>query len=126
MTEETAGQRLQTPRGQITQLTARAEELADTIGAEPAPPPAGVIERLQTHLADVMTGGTPGERKAAIEAFVAEIRITDEGVIPVFRIPGPHTPIPDTGGRGGADEVTRTGDPVRAMVRSVGRQGLEP
>ncbi len=39
MTEETAGQRLQTLRGEITQLTARAEQLADAIGAEPAPPP---------------------------------------------------------------------------------------
>jgi site-specific DNA recombinase len=73
-----------------------------------------------------MTGGTPAERKAAIEACVGEIRITDEGVIPVFRIPGPHIPIPDTGDHSGAVEVTRTGDPVRAMVRSVGRQGLEP
>jgi site-specific DNA recombinase len=40
MTEETAGQRLQTLRGEITQLTARAEDLAGTIGAEPTPPPA--------------------------------------------------------------------------------------
>jgi site-specific DNA recombinase len=69
---------------------------------------------------------TPGERKAAIETFVAEIRITDEGVIPVFRIPGPYTPIPDTGDRGGADEVTRTAEPVRAMARSVELRGLEP
>jgi site-specific DNA recombinase len=35
MTEQTAGQRLQTLRGQITQLAARAEELAAAIGAEP-------------------------------------------------------------------------------------------
>ena len=125
MAEETAGERLQALRGEITQLTVRAEELADAIGAEPAPPPPSVIERLQTYLAGVMTGGTPGERKAAIEAFIAEIRITDEGVIPVFRIPGPHTPIPDTSD-GGADDITRTGDPVRAMGRSVGRLGLEP
>ena len=126
MTEETAGQRLQTLRGEITQLTARAEELADAIGAEPAPPPPGVIGRLQTYLVDVMTGGTPGERKAAIEAFIAEIRLTEAGVIPVFRIPGPHTPIPDTSNHGGADEVTRTCEPVRAMGRSVGPVGLEP
>ncbi len=73
-----------------------------------------------------MTGGTPGERKAAIEAFIAEIRLTEAGVIPVFRIPGPHTPIPDTSNHGGADEVTRTCEPVRAMGRSVGPVGLEP
>jgi site-specific DNA recombinase len=45
MTEETAGQRLQTLRGEITKLTARAEELADAIGAEPALPPPDVIVR---------------------------------------------------------------------------------
>jgi len=38
MTEETAGQRLQTLRGEITQLSAHAEQLADAIGTEPAPP----------------------------------------------------------------------------------------
>jgi site-specific DNA recombinase len=72
-----------------------------------------------------MTGGTSGERKAAIEAFIAEIRLTEAGVVPVFRIPGPQTPIPDTSNHDGADEVTRTCEPVRAMGRSVGRVGLE-
>lgn len=72
-----------------------------------------------------MTGGTQAERKAAIEAFVAEIRLTEEGVIPVFRIPGPRTPIPDSD-PGEAGQTTPTGDPVRAMVRSVGPVGLEP
>jgi hypothetical protein len=32
-------------------------------------------------------GRLKAERKAAIEALVAEIRVTDEGLIPVFRIP---------------------------------------
>ncbi len=118
MTEETAGQRLQTLRREITQLTARAEELVDAIGTEPAPPSPGVIEQLQTYLAGVMTGGTQAERKAAIEAFVAEIRLTEEGVIPIFRIPGPCTPIPDSD-PSEAEQTTPTGDPVRAMGRSV-------
>lgn len=126
MTEETVGQRLQVLRGEIIQLTARTDELTDTIGTEPAPPPPGLIEQLQAHLGNVITGGTPAERKAAIEAFIAEIRITEEGVIPVFRIPGPHTPIPGTSHSSGAEETTPTGDPVRAMGWSVGPVGFEP
>lgn len=81
-----------------------------------------VAVQLQTYLADTIASGTPAERKAAIEALVAEVRVTEEGVIPVFRIPEPNTPIP-----GGGGTATISGaEPVRAMVRSVGRQGLEP
>jgi site-specific DNA recombinase len=106
MTEETAGQRLTTLRMETTQLTARAAELEDALGSEPTAPPPGVIERLQAHLADILASGTPGERKATIEALVAEIRLTEEGVIPVFRIPGPHTPIPEAPGTSEAGETT--------------------
>jgi site-specific DNA recombinase len=90
------------------------------MGSEPTPPPPGTIERLHTYLADTIASGTPAERKAAIEALVAEVRVTEEGVIPVFRIPGPRTPIP------GGNDTTAATEPVRAMVRSVGRLGLEP
>jgi site-specific DNA recombinase len=116
MDDATAGDRLKKLRGEIAQLTARADELSDTMGSEPAPPAPGTIERLQAYLADAITSGTPTERKAAIEALIAEIRITEEGVIPVFRIPGPHTPIP---GHDGTTTIAGT-EPVRAMVRSVG------
>jgi len=73
MTEETAGERLTALRMEITQLTARAAELHDTLATEPAAPPPAVIEHLQTYLTTVITSGTPGERKTAIEALVAEI-----------------------------------------------------
>ena len=59
--------------------------------------------------------------KAAVEALIAEIRITGEGIIPVFRIPGPRSPIP-----GETSTTSTSAVPVRAMVRSVGRVGLEP
>jgi site-specific DNA recombinase len=122
MDEESAGDRVKKLRSEIAQLTARAEELADAMGSEPAAPPPGTIERLQAYLADAITSGSANELKAAIEALIAEIRITEEGVIPVFRIPGPRTPIP---GGDGAATITGT-EPVRAMVRSVGPVGLEP
>ncbi len=126
MTEEAAGQRLTTLRMEITQLTVRAAELEDALGSEPTGPPPGVIERLQTHLTGILTSGTPGERKATIEALLAEIRLTQEGVIPVFRIPGPHTPIPETPGTSETDETTPNQETVRIPGRLVGRVGLEP
>jgi site-specific DNA recombinase len=120
MDDATAGQRLSTLRGQIAQLTARAGELAETIGNQPAPPPPGVIENLHACLTDAIASGTPAERKAAIEALVAEVRITEDGLIPVFRIPSPRPPVP-----GDADAIAGE-PPVRTMLRLVGRVGLEP
>jgi hypothetical protein len=64
-------------------------EITDTIGDEPARPRPATIERLGAYLHDILDAGTPAQRKAAIEALIAEIRITEEGLIPVFRIPGP-------------------------------------
>jgi site-specific DNA recombinase len=122
MDDATAGHRLKTLQGEITQLKARAAELSDTISAEPAMPEPGTIETIQGYLTDVIISGTPAERKAAIEALIAEIRITEEGVIPVFRIPGPPTPATD----GDNTAANGAASPVRAMVRSVGRVGLEP
>ena len=126
MDDATAGHRLKALRGEIEQLKAHADELADSMDREPAPPLPGTIKRLQTYLADTISSGTPAERKAAIEALVAEIRITDEGVIPVFRIPAPDTPTSSDGASSDGASAADTTGPVRAMVRSVGRLGLEP
>lgn len=121
MDDTTAGERLSKLRDEITQLTTRAGELADALGSEPTDLPPGTIERLRAYLADAIANGTPNQRKAAIEALIAEIRITEEGVIPVFRIPAPRTPLPSND----TADITGT-EPVRAMVRSVGPVGLEP
>jgi hypothetical protein len=50
MDDATAGEGLKVLRSEIAQLTARADELADTMAGEPAPPPPGTIERLQAYL----------------------------------------------------------------------------
>jgi site-specific DNA recombinase len=120
MDDTTAGQRLKTLHDQIAQLTIRAEELTEALSHEPAPPPADVIEDLQAYLADAIASGTPAERKAAIEALVAEVRITEDGLIPVFRIPGPPSPVPANA------DATAGEPPVRTMLRLVGPVGLEP
>lgn len=54
MDDATAGQRLKILRGEVAQLTARADELADLISATPTPPPPGVIENLRDCLADAI------------------------------------------------------------------------
>jgi hypothetical protein len=54
--------------------------------------------------------GRPGERKAAIEALVTELRVMEEGVIPMFRIPGPRASMPGNTG-GGAKQAK----PVQPM-----------
>jgi hypothetical protein len=120
MDDTTAGPRVTALRAEVDQLQARHHEITDTIGNEPAAPPPHTIQRLGTYLHDILDAGTPAERKAAVEALIAEIRITEEGIIPVFRIPGPHSPIP------GETSTSTSAVPVRAMVHSVGRLGLEP
>ena len=74
----------------------------------------------------MITNGDSTERKAIIEELIAEIRIIDEEIIPVFRRPrDEHVPVD------AATPATSTGDgnepnPVRAMPSLVGRAGLEP
>jgi hypothetical protein len=55
-------------------------------------------------------GAAGRNHERAIEALVHEICITDQGVIPVFKIPGP-------GGGTVIDNPTTPGPAVRAMVR---------
>jgi hypothetical protein len=55
-------------QGEIARLTVHAEELADAVAGEPAPPLPGVIEDLRAYLADAIASGAPAEREAAIEA----------------------------------------------------------
>ena len=45
----------------------------------------------------MITTGTSGERKRAIEALIQGIRITENGdLIPIFKIPGPRDLLPAT------------------------------
>jgi site-specific DNA recombinase len=119
--DTTAGTRLRALRNEIEQLRARHAELEDQLNNVPTAPPPGTIDRLRQHLTTVINSGSHAERKATIEALVAEIKITNEGVIPVFRIPNqPPTGAPAT--------TSGNTDPrqVRAMKPSVGLRGLEP
>jgi site-specific DNA recombinase len=123
MDDETCGPRVKALRHEIEQLKGRCDEIADSIDAEPTAPPASTIDAIRTYLGHLIAEGTSAERKAAVEALIAEIRITNERIIPVFKIPGPDTALPGgTPATGTAEEEAA----VRAMLRSVGRAGLEP
>jgi site-specific DNA recombinase len=90
MDDATAGPRIKDLRHKAEQLTARRDDLTDSLNHQPKPPTPDTLDRLRSYLAHALTEGTPGERKRAIEALIHEIRINDEGeVIPVFKIPGP-------------------------------------
>jgi hypothetical protein len=109
--------------------TALATEIADLLqqvkAGAPMPDRDTIAKRvnagLPNYLSTIMASGSDTERKAAIETLIAEVQLTDQGVVPVFKIPTDTTmPPPDPDG--GTSEES----PVRTMVRSVGRRGLEP
>ena len=125
MDDETAGGRLKILRREIETLKARRDQVADAIEDQPTAPEPSTLARIRAHLTKVITDGTSAERKATIEDLIAEIRIEDERIIPVFKIPGPDYAPP---GDSPATPTTEAAEPapVRAMLRSVGRTGLEP
>ncbi len=63
MNDATAGERLKVLRGEIAQFTVRADEPADAMGREPAPPPPGTLERFQAYLAETIANGTPANAR---------------------------------------------------------------
>lgn len=70
------------------------------LGDRTTPPSPATITRIREHLTTIMASGTTTERKAAIETLIAEVRITDQGVVPVFKIATDTTmppPNPDGG-----------------------------
>ena len=70
------------------QLRARREQLASQAAASPAAPPAATLRQIAEHIDEIIGAGTHAQRKALIEALVANVRITGpRRIVPVFRIP---------------------------------------
>jgi site-specific DNA recombinase len=116
--EDLAG-RLAQLKTRIRQLTARRDELASQLDAEPAMPPPATLCEVADHIDEIIGSGSHSQRKALIEALVAQVKITAPGrIVPVFRIPQAT----DTGHADNNGE----GSGVRAMTNLVGRLGLEP
>jgi site-specific DNA recombinase len=101
--ESICGRRIAELQTQLDQLTAQQAELGEL--EEVRPPSVAAIERIRQSLSDILRSGTLGQRKAVMETHIAEIRITGDRLIPVYRIPA---------------------DTFRARGQVVGRAGLEP
>jgi site-specific DNA recombinase len=111
MDDATAGPRLRALGEELILLNARLGELTDSMQDRPEPPPPVTLRQLRDHLNALITeAGDPIERKAAIEALIHEIRVTERGLIPVYQIPAPSTHAPDQ---------PANQDRVRTMMHSV-------
>jgi site-specific DNA recombinase len=88
--EDLAG-RLAQLKARTRQLSTRRDELAAQLAAEPAMPPLARLREVADHIDQIIESGTQVQRKALIEALVAQVKITGPGqVVPTFRIPQPQ------------------------------------
>jgi len=109
--EDLAG-RLAQLNARSRQPAARRRELASALAATPAAPPPATLQQVANHIDQVVSSGSHNQRKALIEALVAQVKITGPGrIVPVFRIPQPET--------GTYDPATPEAG-VRAMTNLVG------
>jgi site-specific DNA recombinase len=116
--EDLAG-RLAALKARTRQLKARRDELASQIDAEPVVPPSTTLTEVANHIDQVIASGTHSQRKALIEALVAQVKITGPGrVVPVFRIRQATCTEPSV--------TSSNVSGVRAMTNLVGRTGFEP
>jgi site-specific DNA recombinase len=116
--ERDCGRRVQDLAVKLGQLKGRQEELRGLAKGQPKAPSVEAIERVRRDLVQVLTHGTPGQRKAVIESHVHEIKIDGEMLVPVYKIyVDEQKEEPDD---------TSTESSFRTLVRVVGRPGLEP
>jgi site-specific DNA recombinase len=116
---EDLGDRLARLKGRSRQLAARRDELASQVDAEPAMPPPATLREVAGHIDQIIAAGSHSQRKALVEALVAQVKITGPGrIVPVFRIPQAT----GTGQTNSSSQVSG----VRAMTNLVGPVGFEP
>jgi site-specific DNA recombinase len=118
--ERTCGQRIRDLATRLDQLTLRRDELTHLAQASPAPPSPEAIAALRQHLAEVITHGTLGQRKALIETHIAEITLDGDTLTPIFLIPTEPIDPAATG-----EDEGPTGTPADSTVRTP-RQDVPP
>jgi site-specific DNA recombinase len=90
--EATCSHRVRALQERARQLTNRQRQVTAR-GDQPAPPPdCRLMEQIRHQLAAILRAGTPAQRKAVIEAHVAEIRVAHGTITPVFKLPAPTPP----------------------------------
>ncbi|MGH3564890.1 MAG: recombinase family protein [Pseudonocardia sp.] len=88
--EDLVAERLNALKATTRQLTARRAELAADLQNAPTAPDPATLNDVAEHLAEIITSGTPNQRKALVEALVARVMITrPDRLVPVFRVPQP-------------------------------------
>jgi site-specific DNA recombinase len=114
---EDLADRLAQLKARSQQLAARRDELASQADSEAAIPPPAMLREVAGHIDQIIAAGSHSQRKALIDALVAQVKITGPGrIVPVFRIPQPE---PGPALNRTADR-SRTEPGVRAMTKSVG------
>ncbi|MGH3614152.1 MAG: recombinase family protein [Pseudonocardia sp.] len=122
--EELVAERLTTLRATARPLTARRDELAADLHKAPTVPDPAPLNDVADHLAEIITNGTPNQRKALVEALVARVTITGpDRLVPVFRVPQPRH---DEGAAPAVSAGTAPTAPVRTPTKLVGPRGIEP
>ena len=96
------GERVRDLKIRLQQLEHRRDDLERALSSAPSKPSQKAIDQLRSALAHVFKHGTPGQRKALVEANVAEINFEGDKLTPVFKIPEEATePINDSTGSHG-------------------------
>jgi site-specific DNA recombinase len=87
--EDVCTRRIEELSAELTSLEARRSELAEEISeSQPSVPDPAELAELVGDIERALRDGAPPERKAVMQAVVAEIRVRDRGHIePVFRVP---------------------------------------
>jgi site-specific DNA recombinase len=122
--ETLVADRLTQLRDKTKQLRIRHDELTLTLDTPPTAPSTATLDQITEHITTIINTGSANQRKALIENLVDHVTITGpDRLIPVFRIPQPHTPNSATASP--PAETPPTG-PVRTPTTLVELTGLEP
>ena len=87
--EDVAG-RLAALKTRAQQLRAHRDELVSQLAEMPTAPPPATLQQVASHIDEINGSGSHRQRKALVEALIAQVKITGPGrPLPVFRIPQP-------------------------------------
>ena len=100
--EEVCTRRIDELSAELTALDARRSDLAEEVSeSQPNVPDSAELAALRGDIDRALRDGALPERKAVMQAVVAEIRVRDRGHIqPVFRVPvfgPPYGSVPSAG-----------------------------
>ena len=127
---EDLASRLTALKARSRQLSIRRDELTAQLAEPPTVPPTAILQEVADHIGQVINSGSHNQRKALIEALVAQVKITGPGrIVPVVRIlqPAADTAAEATRTRARTATHSHEAEPgVRAITNLVVLRGLEP